>query len=129
MNQKELPRRGRSGLDEEGIPGPWNCCPSSNETGIYPVIFAITDLAGRDSTMEVDAVGVPLPPSSLTPAPTNPDNDGLYEDLDADGTAGFSDVVLRNREWVTEQESVGSFDPNGNGRIDFNDVVKLFQEL
>lgn len=40
---------------------------------------------------------LPLPGSSKSP--TDPDNDGLYEDI------------------------------NGNGRKDFNDIIMLFQEL
>jgi PKD repeat protein len=100
-------------------------------TGIYTVSLTVANAAGKNGTAKVDLITVLLPLPGLTRAPTDPDGDGLYEDLDGDGNARFSDVVLffRNMEWIAEHEPVRCFDLNGNGRIDFNDVVKLFQEL
>ena len=99
--------------------------------GIYSVGLSVANAAGRNSTVKSDLITVLLPLPGLTRAPTDPDGDRLYEDLDGDGNVRFSDVVLffRNMEWIAEQEPVRCFDLNGNGRIDFNDVVKLFQEL
>jgi hypothetical protein len=104
---------------------------SYNRSGFYTVSLIVANAAGRNSTVKVDLITVLLPLPGLTRAPTDPDGDGLYEDLDGDGNVRFSDVVLlfRNMEWIAENEPVRCFDLNGNGRIDFNDVVKLFREL
>ena len=40
----------------------------------------------------------------------------------------FDDVVymVNQMQWITVHEPVGVFDLNGTGRIDFNDIVKVF---
>ena len=60
--------------------------------------------------------------------PTDPDNDGLYEDLNGNGRRDFADVVLyfNQMNWIAENEPVSAFDYNGNGRIDFSDLILLF---
>ncbi|ACL15779.1 GDSL-type esterase/lipase family protein [Methanosphaerula palustris] len=71
----------------------------------------------------------PIPPSTLVP--TDPNNDGQYEDLNGDGLVDFSDVVIffNQMDWIAENEPVAAFDFNQNGQIDFNDVVILFERL
>ena len=63
--------------------------------------------------------------------PTDPDSDGLYEDLNANARTDFADVNLffEQMEWVAENEPVSLFDFNGNGRIDFADITALFEEI
>ena len=70
-----------------------------------------------------------IPPSTLVP--TDPNHDGLYEDLNGNGALDFNDVVLffNQMEWINGHEPAGLFDFNHNGRIDFNDVVILFGTL
>ncbi|RLF35124.1 MAG: hypothetical protein DRN03_05715, partial [Thermoplasmata archaeon] len=72
---------------------------------------------------------VPFP--GCTNPPTDPDDDGLYEDINGNGRKDFNDVVVffKNLEWVPDNEPVECFDFNGNGWIDFDDIVKLFEEL
>jgi M6 family metalloprotease-like protein len=72
---------------------------------------------------------VPIP--SFTNPPTDPDSDGLYEDLNGNARKDFNDVVLmfNQMQWIATNEPVSAFDFNGNGRIDFNDIVKLFGEI
>lgn len=69
-------------------------------------------------------------PGQLSP-PTDPDSDGLYEDLNGNGRMDFNDVVVlfNNLGWTEENQPIGCFDFNQNGRIDFDDVVQLFKEL
>jgi len=64
-------------------------------------------------------------------SPTDPDLDGVYEDLNGNDRIDFNDVVVlfKTMEWIAQNEPISSFDFNGNGRIDFNDVVKLFEEV
>ena len=79
-------------------------------------------------TMEVTDV-VPLPGYSYPP--TDPDQDGLYEDLNGNGMIDFDDVVLyfEYLEWIEDNEPNACFDFNGNGWTDFDDLVKLFEEV
>jgi subtilisin family serine protease len=67
----------------------------------------------------------------FTTTPTDPDGDGLYEDLNGNGRKDFNDVVImfNQMQWIAVNEPVSAFDFNGNGRIDFNDIVVLFGEM
>jgi parallel beta-helix repeat protein len=82
----------------------------------------------QPTTNQTDALQ-PIPPSVLLP--TDPDHDGLYEDLNGNGLLDFNDVVLyfNQMDWIAEHEPVAAFDFNKNGQIDFNDVVGLFGML
>ncbi|MDD1709605.1 MAG: protease inhibitor I42 family protein [Methanoregulaceae archaeon] len=73
----------------------------------------------------------PIPVPGFTGTPTDPDFDGLYEDLNANERIDFNDVVVffRNMEWIAQNEPAVCFDLNGNERIDFNDIVTLFKEI
>jgi PKD repeat protein len=68
---------------------------------------------------------------SFQDPPTDPDSDGLYEDLNDNTRKDFNDVVVmfNQMQWIAANEPVNAFDFNGNGRIDFNDIVKLFGEI
>ena len=63
--------------------------------------------------------------------PTDPDGDGLYEDVNGNGRIDFADVTLffNQMSWIAANEPVSAFDFNGNGRIDFADVTWLFNHL
>ena len=71
----------------------------------------------------------PVPPSGNAPQDLN--DDGLYEDINGNGSHDFNDVVLffNQMDWIAGNESVGAFDFNKNGRIDFNDIVMVFNEV
>ena len=64
-------------------------------------------------------------------APTDPDADGKYDDVNGNHRKDFADVVLyfNQMTWIAANEPVGLFDFNGNSRIDFADVVWLFNHL
>jgi len=122
------------------------------ETGASEVILATLTIRGdqlgvtalrAEATLMDDDDGTPMDPvaaeESLSviqqvpqlpgyPAPTDPDGDGLYEDLNGNGRIDFNDVVVyfNNMEWISVQDGFGYFDFNRNGRIDFDDVVRLF---
>ncbi len=71
----------------------------------------------------------PVPPSTLLP--TDPNHDGVYEDLDGNGFADFNDVVLffNQMDWIAENEPLAAFDVNRNGQVDFEDIVRVFSLL
>jgi PKD repeat protein len=76
-------------------------------------------------TLEVGMTSVPGQENS----PQDLDGDGLYEDLSGDGSLSFVDVELyfHQMDWIEDNLPVANFDFNGNGRIDFDDIVDLFE--
>ena len=66
-----------------------------------------------------------------TKTPTDPDHDGLYEDINGNGRLDFNDIVIffQNLDWVKDNQPISAFDFNGNGRLDFDDVVTLYDML
>jgi PKD repeat protein len=64
-------------------------------------------------------------------SPQDLDGDGLYEDFTGDGSFSFVDVEVffHQMDWIENNLPIGNFDYNGNGRIDFDDVVDLFRML
>jgi PKD repeat protein len=80
-----------------------------------------------DDTCGSGLISIP----GFTNPPTDPDGDGLFEDLNANNRKDFNDVVLmfNQMQWIGANEPICAFDFNGNGRIDFNDIVKLFGEI
>lgn len=103
--------------------------------GTYDVALQVSSAAGRDSTIKTEYITVgttgiiPLP--GYTSPPTDPDNDGIYEDLNANGRLDFADITLyfTYMEWIAENEPISAFDLNGNNRIDFADITALFNEI
>jgi PKD repeat protein len=59
--------------------------------------------------------------------PTDPDDDGVFEDVNGNGQLDFDDVVVLF-ENLSDAEAEFQ-DVNGNGRIDFDDIVELFEEV
>ncbi|ETA66900.1 PDK repeat-containing protein [Methanolobus tindarius DSM 2278] len=74
-------------------------------------------------TLEVTMMPIP----GETASPRDLDGDGLYEDLTGDGACGFVDVeaFFYQMDWI-EENMPSKVDYNGNGRVDFDDVVSLF---
>jgi PKD repeat protein len=102
--------------------------------GTYTVNLTATNSAGSDSEektgyVTVTAGVIPLPGQTLPP--TDPDHDGLYEDLNGNGDPDFNDVQIyfREMDWIADNEPVAAFDFNGNSGIDFNDIQILFREM
>lgn len=103
--------------------------------GMYSV------LAGDDNGYDSGSYGLYIwlqdPPLPVVPfpgyeeMPTDPDGDGMYEDIDGNGVIGFNDVVVyyANLLFIEENEPVEAFDYDGSGRIGFNDVIVLYGEV
>ncbi|WP_226012616.1 family 43 glycosylhydrolase [Halomicrobium salinisoli] len=64
-------------------------------------------------------------------APTDPDGDGLYEDLNGNGEVDYSDVVsyFETMDDPAMTDNVAAYDYNGNGEVDFADLVDLFEQV
>jgi hypothetical protein len=104
-----------------------------NLKGKYTVALQVYNADGFDSLLKTGYITagtpagvIPLPP--YTDPPTDPDGDGMYEDLNANGRLDFADISLyfTYMEWIAGNEPVAAFDLNGNGRIDFADITALF---
>jgi chitinase len=67
----------------------------------------------------------------LASFPTDPDHDGLYEDLNGNGRLDYADITLffGQLDWIAANEPADAFDINRNGRADFDDIVRLFREM
>jgi len=101
-----------------------NATLEDREGGIYT-------FATVPATLTVGAAAVlpfPKPDGTTYPAPTDPDGDGLYEDVDGNGRIGFNDVVVyyTNLQFVEDNQPLEAFDYDRNGRIGFNDVIVLY---
>ena len=101
---------------------------NATSTGNITVTVSKT---GYNTWTKEDGIVVLRPFLDCTNPLTDPDDDGLYEDINGNDRKDFNDVVVffKNLEWVPDNEPVECFDFNGNGRIDFDDIVKLFEEL
>ena len=103
-------------------------CPDANHNGICDSAYVL-DSGNTDHLPLVVFTLLPLPGYSTIP--TDPDNDGIYEDLNGNGRLDFADVVLyfNQMTWIAANEPIFLFDLNSNGRIDFADIVALFNEI
>jgi secreted PhoX family phosphatase len=103
----------------------------------------VTDL-NTGATLDSDAgqpidvenrsgVAITGPPSigSAGASPTDPDGDGLYEDVNGNGRVDYEDVQLLFDELDsnTVTSNARAFDFNQNDRLDFDDIVTLFGEV
>ncbi|MFB6162327.1 MAG: glycoside hydrolase family 5 protein [Halococcoides sp.] len=63
------------------------------------------------------------------PRATDPDGDGLYEDISGDGTVNFPDVnmLFQNSDTANVRDNARFYDFEPNGQIDLQDVMALFQ--
>jgi len=109
---------------------------SFNKPGNYTVNLTVQNTYSSDTEVKVDYIRVtslvkPFP--GQTNEPTDPDGDGLYEDINGNGRLDYDDVVIyyENMQWIRDQLDVGiePYDYNGNGRIDYDDVVLLYEEV
>jgi PKD repeat protein len=109
------------------------------DAGDYGETALTTDIARLDeddgSAIDASTVAGSLavqPPSvGDNPAPTDPDGDGLYEDLNGNGEFEFDDVVtlFEHLEDPSVTDHAELYDFNDNGRIDYDDVVTLHEAV
>lgn len=104
-----------------GVSESWNAQEKYTEIDYHPI--------NLDNQIYNQSVPPVFP--SYTNPPTDPNHDGLYEDINGNGNLDFSDVVTYydNMDWIVTNAPVASFDYNKNSLIDFNDVVMLYDKL
>ncbi|AWB27116.1 glycosyl hydrolase family 18 protein [Halococcoides cellulosivorans] len=69
------------------------------------------------------------PPAIADAPPTDPDGDGLYEDLNGNGHWGFPDVNLlfQHTDDPRVVDHTAAYDFDGDGQVDMQDVLALFE--
>jgi PKD repeat protein len=102
--------------------------------GTYTVTLKVTNAAGSNTyirTGYITATTAVITLPDMSAAPTDPDGDGLYEDLSGNGALSYKDLqeYFLNMDWIAENEPVASFDFSGNGKIGYTDLQKLFARL
>jgi len=102
--------------------------------GTYTVNLTVYGPGGTDSEEKTDFIRVSaavLPLPGFTYPPTDPDEDGLYEDLNGNGRKDFSDIQVfyANLSWIGANEPIDLFDFNRNARIDFSDLQMLYTDM
>ena len=77
------------------------------------------------------AITGPSSVGSADASPTDPDGDGLYEDVNGNGRVDYQDVQLLFDELDsnTVTSNARAFDFNQNDRLDFDDIVTLYGEV
>ncbi len=75
------------------------------------------------------AIGGPEGPGG--DAPTDPDGDGLYEDVNGNGRMDYDDIVLLFEEFDSDavRMNEAAYDFNENGELDYDDIVSLYEEI
>jgi PKD repeat protein len=94
---------------------------------------SLDDDAGQSITVEPRSGLVMTGPSSIgssASSPTDPDGDGLYEDINGNGRVDYDDVALlfENLEAESVTSNARAFDFNENDRLDYADIVALYEE-
>ena len=89
-----------------------------------------TNYTTASKNVTINVTGIPVFPGCTNP-PTDPDHDGLYEDVNGNGQLDFDDVVVYydNMEWIRQQGLTDYFNYDRAGSIDFNDVVTLYNMI
>jgi PKD repeat protein len=64
-------------------------------------------------------------------APTDPDRDSLYEDVNGNGRIDYDDIVTLFEEFEGDsvQLHTKAYDFNQNGRLDYDDIVTLYEQV
>ena len=78
---------------------------------------------------QVDATDPGIPPiGDFENAPTDPDGDGLYEDVNGDGEVNVGDAqaIFSNSDDQVVQNHLDAFDFNGDGDVNVGDAQALF---
>lgn len=100
--------------------------------GNYTVAVTVSDGDGGSTTYsETVSVKAGLDVNNNNRSATDPDSDGLYEDVDGDGqsTCQDPDVLLNHRNAAVVQNNVDAFDFDGDGSMSVNDITILKQEI
>jgi secreted PhoX family phosphatase len=105
-------------------------------TDITIEVGSVDDDEGNSLEVETRSGLVVTGPSAIDSvgggdAPTDPDNDGLYEDVNGNGRMDYDDIVLLFEQFDSDavRMNEAAYDFNENGKLDYDDVVELYEEI
>lgn len=103
-----------------------------NTSGTYNVTLTATNCGGSDGETKLAYISVYelIAFPGCAAVPTDLDADGLYEDINGNTRKDWADIILffKYRIWAAANEPPDAFDWNGNGIIDYKDVLMLYDE-
>ena len=107
---------------------------SSTQVGYYTITVTATSVSGATDSINLylNVTEAPISPfPDCSNPPTDPDDDGLYEDTNGNGVMDVNDlfVLFTNMGWVEDNGYTPYFDFNGNGDMDVNDIFALYLEI
>jgi len=105
----------------------------SGTTDIEISVSKFNDDSGGapETTTEAGVLVVGPPPVTGSTSPTDPDNDGRFEDVNGNGRLDYEDIqtLFDNFESDSVTMNKSAYDFNQNGKLDFDDIVDLFGEV
>jgi PKD repeat protein len=95
---------------------------------------SLDDDAGNSIEVESRSGVAMVGPSSIgssAESPTDPDGDGLYEDVNGNGRVDYDDVALlfNNLDDQSVTSNARAFDFNENDQLDYDDIVSLYEQV
>ncbi len=74
------------------------------------------------------SLAIPVALPGFENPPTDPDGDGLFEDLNGNGRVDFGDInaFYANLEWIRANEPLSLFDMDGDGQIGASDIPAAY---
>ncbi|WP_220681326.1 S8 family serine peptidase [Methanofollis formosanus] len=102
--------------------------PDSRVIGPGEGEYVLEVAPGCITVMSAPIRPFPRPDGGTYPLPTDPDGDGLYEDVNGDSVLTMEDVTLYagNLRFIRDRQPLEAFDFDKNGRIGFSDVNTLY---
>jgi hypothetical protein len=100
-----------------------------------PADASLGDRGYSVETLSESAAGtMEFTPPALSPdqdLPADPNGDGVYEDVNGDGSVDVGDAqsLFSNRETDAVQNNVAAFDFNGDGMVNVGDAQALFNQV
>jgi len=121
--------RGRTGRSRSGPVGTANGSAGYGDGGYGDGGYGDGGYGDGGSTTPTSTPAGPGDVSGDGTPPTDPDGDGLYEDVDGNGTVGVIDVVVLLARLDRLGDDEPYFDFDGNGRVNAVDVADLLGRL
>ncbi|MDS0258861.1 alkaline phosphatase D family protein [Haloarcula sp. S1CR25-12] len=102
-------------------------------TDIEVTVDRLDDDSGTslEATTEMGLVIVGPPPATGGDEPTDPDGDGLFEDVNGNGRLDYADIetLFDSFEDDSVRLNKTAYDFNENGQLDYDDIVTLYSEV